>query len=182
MNDTHPSPDKAPFQLVHATGIRSYWPIGAIYILALLVSLYTVQWHTHPDYMSHVMGFVLVFFGLMKISDITGFADGFAQYDPIARRSTIYAHSYPLLEIVLGILFILQIFILPATLMTLCIYSVSLYGAVRAMIHKKSLHCLCLGTYFKIPLSTITIIEAGFMILMCVWMLLMFQSMTGMVM
>jgi len=47
---------------------------------------------------------------------------------------------------------------------------------------KEQLHCVCLGTYFKLPLSTVTIIEAGFMIVMCVWMLLMINTMTTMVM
>ena len=32
--------------------------------------------------MSHFMGFVLVFFGLIKLNDVQGFAEGFAKYDP----------------------------------------------------------------------------------------------------
>jgi len=132
--------------------------------------------------MSHFMGFVLIFFGLIKLSDVAGFADGFVQYDPLAKRSITYAQAYPFLEIFLGVLFILQLLILPATLVTLLVYSASLYGAVSSLQKKESLHCVCLGTYFKLPLSTVTIIEASFMILMCVWMLIMFNSMTNMVM
>lgn len=164
------------------TPLWSYWPIAVLYIVAAKVSVYSAQWHTYPDYMSHLMGWVLIFFGLIKLPDIVGFAAGFAQYDPFAQRSITYARTYPFLEITLGILFILQLLILPATLITLTIYSASLYGAIRSLLKKESLHCVCLGTYFKLPLSTVTIIEASFMIGMCIWMLIMFKQMTGMVM
>jgi hypothetical protein len=162
--------------------IWSYWPIAAIYILSGLFALYTVQFHAYPDYMSHLMGFVLVLFGLIKVSDVVGFANGFAMYDPLARRSDTYAQMYPFLEISLGVLFILQLLIIPATLLTLIIYSASLYGAVQSLRKKEDLHCVCLGTYFKLPLSTVTILEAGFMIAMCLWMLLMINTMAGMAM
>ena len=160
------------------TSVWAYWPIASIYVIAALVSLYTVQFHMYPDYMSHLMGWVLVFFGAIKLSDVIGFAEGFAKYDPLAKQSIVYAQVYPFLEITLGVLFILQLLILPATLITLFIYSTSLYGALQSMMKKETLHCVCLGTYFKLPLSTVTIIEASFMILMCVWMLVMFNSMT----
>ena len=160
------------------TSVWAYWPIASIYVIAALVSLYTVQFHMYPDYMSHLMGWVLVFFGAIKLSDVIGFAEGFAKYDPLAKQSIVYAQVYPFLVITLGVLFILQLLILPATLITLFIYSASLYGALQSMMKKETLHCVCLGTYFKLPLSTVTIIEASFMILMCVWMLVMFNSMT----
>ena len=160
------------------TNVWAYWPIASMYVVAAVVSLYTVQWHAYPDFMSHLMGWVLIFFGVIKLTDVIGFAEGFAKYDPLAKRSITYAQVYPFLEITLGILFILQLLILPATLITLFIYSASLYGAVQSLLKKESLHCVCLGTYFKLPLSTVTIIEATFMIGMCLWMLVMFNTMT----
>lgn len=176
----HHNSSHSAVKIHHAgpTSVWAYWPIASIYVVAALISLYSVQWHTYPDYMSHLMGWVLIFFGAIKLSDVVGFADGFAKYDPLARQSQVYAQVYPFLEITLGILFILQLLILPATLVTLFIYSASLYGAVKSMLNKEQLHCVCLGTYFKLPLSTVTIIEATFMILMCVWMLVMLNSMT----
>ena len=162
--------------------IWSYWPIAGIYILSSIFALYTVQFNAYPDYMSHLMGFVLILFGLIKLSDVVGFAKGFAMYDPLAKRSDTYAQLYPFLEIALGVLFILQLLIIPATLITLFIYTASLYGAIQSVRKKEAVHCVCLGTYFKLPLSTVTILEAGFMILMCIWMLLMINTMAGMAM
>ncbi len=166
----------------NTTTVWSYWPIATIYGLAALLALYTVQFHVYPDYMSHWMGFVLIGFGLIKLSDVVGFAKGFAMYDPLAKRSITYAQTYPFLEVALGIMFILQLLVLPVTLVTLFIYSASLYGAIQSLKKKESLHCVCLGTYFKLPLSTVTILEAGFMIAMCVWMLLMINTMARMAM
>ncbi len=157
-----------------------YWPIAGIYLVSALLALVSIRFQQAPDYMSHVMGFVLVLFGLIKLGDIPGFARGFAEYDPMARLSTTYAYTYPFIEILLGILFIGQLFVLPATLITLAIYSISLWGAVHSVLKKQELHCVCLGTYFKLPLSTVTILEATFMIGMCVWMLVMIRAMTGM--
>ena len=162
--------------------IWSYWPIAAVYAIAVVFALYTVQWHSGPDYMSHVMGWVLILFGSIKLSDVTGFARGFSMYDPLAKRSLTYAQTYPFTEIALGILFILQLFVITATLITLFIYSASLYGAIKSIRNKEALHCVCLGTYFTLPLSTVTIIEASFMVLMCLSMLIMFNTMTTMVM
>ncbi len=159
------------------TSIWAYWPIAFIYVLAAIISLYTVEWHMYPDYMSHLMGWALVFFGLIKLSDVVGFAEGFAKYDSLAKQNIVYAQVYPFLEITLGILFILQLLIFPATLITLFIYSTNLYGAIQSLLKKETLHCVCLGTYFKLPLSTVTIIEATFMIGMCLWMLMMLNSM-----
>ncbi len=167
---------------VTKVSVWSYWPIACIYLLSALFALYTIQFHTYPDYMSHLMGFVLVLFGAIKLSDIAGFAKGFGQYDPLAKRSITYAQMYPFLEISLGVLFILQLLTIPITLITLFIYSASLYGAIQSLRKKEDLHCVCLGTYFKLPLSTVTILEAGFMVMMCLWMLLMINEMAHMAM
>lgn len=162
------------------TSLFSYWPLVLIYVLSLGLALFSVRYHPSPDLMSHFMGFVLVLFGLIKLNDVKGFAEGFAKYDPIAKRFSTYGKIYPYLEVVLGVLFILQLLILPVTLVTLGIYGASLYGAIKSLLNKEELHCVCLGTYFKLPLSRVTIIESVFMIGMSVWMLVMLNQMTGM--
>ena len=151
-----------------------------MYIVSFGIALFSVRYHPAPDFMSHFMGFVLVFFGLIKLNDVRGFADAFAMYDPIAKRFSLYGKVYPYIEVVLGVLFILQFLVLYSTLVTLSIYGASLYGAVKSLLNKEELHCVCLGTYFKLPLSRVTIIESVFMIGMSVWMLVMLNEMTGM--
>ncbi len=162
------------------TSVISYWPLLAAYALAFMAATQSVKFNTAPDFMSHFMGFVLVVFGLFKLYDVEAFVKGFVQYDPIAKRFKIYGKMYPFVEILLGVMFIFQMFVLPSTIIALAIYSVSLYGVVKSLLKKEKLHCMCLGTYFKLPLSKITLIESLFMILMCLWMLVMIVQMRTM--
>lgn len=162
------------------SSLFSYWPLVLIYVISFGLALMSVRYHPNPDLMSHFMGFVIALFGLIKLHDVKGFAEEFAKYDPIAKRFSLYGRIYPYVEVVLGVLFILQLFVLFATLVTLVIYGASLYGAVRSLRNKEELHCVCLGTFFKLPLSKVTIIESVFMIGMSVWMLVMLNEMTGM--
>ncbi len=177
MNQEH---HKVHILTTEKTSVFSYWPLVLVYLISFGMALYSVRYHPAPDFMSHFMGFVLVFFGLIKLNDVKGFVEGFAKYDPIAKRYSLYGKIYPYLEVILGTLFILQLLVLPATVITLVIYGVSLYGAVTSLIKKEELHCVCLGTYFKLPLSRVTVIESIFMIGMSVWMLTMLNQMTGM--
>lgn len=162
------------------SSLLSYWPLVLIYSISFGLSFLSVKYHPTPDFMSHFMGFVLVFFGLIKLNDVQGFAEGFAKYDPIAKRFSLYGKMYPYVEVALGVLFILQLLALPSILITLIIYGASLYGTVKSLLNKEELHCVCLGTYFRLPLSRVTIIESVFMIGMSVWMLIMLNQMTGM--
>lgn len=172
--------DKKVESKLKRTSLVSYWPLLIVYIASFGLALFSVRYHPAPDFMSHFMGFVLVLFGLIKLNDVEGFAEGFAKYDPIAKHFSFYGKMYPYLEIVLGVLFILQLLVIYSTVTTLVIYGASLYGAVKSLLNREELHCVCLGTYFKLPLSRVTIIESVFMIGMSVWMLVMLNQMTGM--
>ena len=51
--------------------------------------------------------------------------------------------------------------------------SVRIIGVLNAVLDKKTIQCACLGAVFKLPMSTVTIIEDGLMIAMSLGMLLM---------
>jgi hypothetical protein len=57
-------------------------------------------------------------------------------------------------------------------LITAIIMFVSLIGVVRSVLKKDEIKCACLGTVFNLPMSTVTIIEDGIMLLMAVLMYL----------
>jgi hypothetical protein len=166
--------------IIHRPSLFKYWPIAAIYLASFILAFFTAKLHIYPDYMSQVMGIALVLFGVIKLNDISGFAQSFAKYDPLARKFPHYGYSYPFIEILLGSLFLAQIFVVSSTFATLLIYSLSFYGALMSFRRKEELHCVCLGTYFRLPLSRVTIIESLFMICMCLWMLSMIPTMANM--
>ncbi len=53
--------------------------------------------------MHDFMGFFLVVFALLKVFNLSGFADGFQKYDLLARRFRAYALAYPFIELALGL-------------------------------------------------------------------------------
>ncbi|MDB5282610.1 MAG: heavy metal transporter, partial [Bacteroidota bacterium] len=57
------------------------------------------------------------------------------------------------------------------TLFTLIVMGVSIAGFLHSVLNKKKIPCACLGTVFNLPMSTVTIIEDGLMIVMSVAML-----------
>jgi hypothetical protein len=50
--------------------------------------------------------------------------------------------------------------------------SISIVGVLQSVLNKKKIQCACLGAVFNLPMSTVTIIEDGLMILMSLIMLL----------
>ena len=55
---------------------------------------------------------------------------------------------------------------------TLVVMSVSIIGVLQTVLNKKTIKCACLGDVFNLPMSTVTIIEDGLMILMSLGMLI----------
>lgn len=126
--------------------------------------------------MTHFMGFFFLGFAFFKLLDISKFADAFASYDLIARRSRIYALAYPWIELFLGFLFVTRSMLLYANIATAIILSVGLVGVVAAVRKKQAIRCACLGTAFNLPMSVVTIIENSVMIVMSLWMLVLMTS------
>lgn len=43
---------------------------------------------------------------------------------------------------------------------------ISIIGVIQSVLQKRKIKCVCLGTGFNLPMSTVTIIEDGLMIAM----------------
>jgi len=49
--------------------------------------------------------------------------------------------------------------------------TISIIGVLQSVLNKQKIQCACLGAVFNLPMSTVTIIEDGIMILMSAVML-----------
>ena len=112
------------------------------------------------------MGTLLILFGVLKLINLPKFVEIFSKYDIISQRFKIYGYLFPFIEIIIGILLIkgykLQyIYSLINTLMIISIISVSI-----SIVQGKELRCGCLGSFFHIPLSYVTIFENIYMLVM----------------
>ncbi len=117
-------------------------------------------------------GFFLAF-SFFKLLDIHAFADAYAGYDLLARRWHGWGMVYPFVELALGMAYLANFNPVLTNAATALIMGFSAIGVIRAVMNKSQIQCACLGTVFKLPMSTVTIVEDVGMGLMAVWMLAM---------
>ena len=117
-------------------------------------------------------GFFLVF-SFFKLLDLNAFADAYSGYDLLASRWRNWGLIYPFFELFLGLAYLSNFNPLLTNWVTLVLMSFSALGVIKAVANKTQIQCACLGTVFKLPMSTVTIVEDVGMVLMAVLMLAM---------
>ena len=124
-----------------------------------------------PHAVSAMEGFFLVF-SFFKLLDIQAFATAYARYDLLAMRWPSWGLIYPFLELALGVAYLTNFNPLLTYWLTIGIMGFSAIGVIQAVASKTQIQCACLGTVFKLPMSTVTIIEDVGMVVMAAAMLL----------
>lgn len=153
----------------------TYYPLMLI-LAFLLGSVALVEIHdgafSWERAMRHFMaGFFLVF-AFFKLLDIRGFADSYRMYDVVARRVPAYGYVYPFIEVLLGAAYLVNFRPWLTNMATLVVMSISAVGVLQSVLAKRKIRCACLGTVFNLPMSTVTLVEDGLMIVMAAAMLL----------
>ena len=136
--------------------------IGAFVILKAIADKNLTYQSAMLDFMA---GFFLVF-GAFKTFKLSAFAEAYEMYDIIAKRSKVYAHIYPFIEITLGLAFLLRFEVVITAWATLILMTINSIGAYIGIRDKKVLMCACLGTVFKLPMSYVSLGEDILMIIM----------------
>lgn len=156
-------PTKEPFRL------SRYRPLLLVvgYIVAAcgFLELQAGSWDG-MRFMRHFMGLFFLGFAFFKLLDVGKFADAFATYDVIAKRSRGYALFYPFLELMLGVTYLFDVWPLPTNVLTAVIMGVGLVGVIDVVRRGQTIQCACLGTAFNLPMSAVTIIENSVMLVM----------------
>jgi copper chaperone CopZ len=154
-------------------GNRSYKPlllvVGYLLGTTLLVEFSSGMFIMDTWMPNFMAGFFLVF-SFFKLLDIKGFANAYAMYDVIAAKWKGYGYVYPFIELALGIAYIMYSDNPITHLVTAIVMFVSLIGVVRSVLNKTEIKCACLGTGFNLPMSYVTIIEDGLMLIMALIM------------
>lgn len=155
----------------------------ATYKPVLLIFLYIfsitglIEWNSeHFDimrWMRHFMAGFFLTFSFFKLLNLKGFKESYVMYDIIARKVPVWAYLYAFTELALGIAFFINFNPIVTNSITFVVMSISIIGVLKTVLNKQSIQCACLGDVFKLPMSTVTIIEDGLMILMSLGMLLM---------
>jgi archaellum biogenesis protein FlaJ (TadC family) len=80
------------------------------------------------------------------------------------------------MELILGIAYLVNFYPLITNIVTTVIMSVSIIGVLQTVLNKQKIKCACLGDVFNLPMSEVTIIEDGLMIVMSLSMVIMYLS------
>jgi hypothetical protein len=123
--------------------------------------------------MVYFMGVFFVLVATLKLADWRGFVHAFSMYDILAKRSKQYAWLYPLIELFLGVSYLLKWNIRGAAFVTLVLVIIGTIGVTKNLLSKNKVQCACLGTLIKIPLTKVTLIEDVVMGIMAIMLLVM---------
>jgi hypothetical protein len=91
--------------------------------------------------------------------DLKGFAEGYATYDLLARPVPAYGLAYPFLELGFGLAMLGGYE--PAWLLwsELALMAFSGVGVAVKLAKREPFQCACLGTFLKVPLTKVTLVE-----------------------
>ncbi|MBF89030.1 MAG: heavy metal transporter [Candidatus Marinimicrobia bacterium] len=149
------------------TKIKELWPLILSFIYVLISTILINYGSLAPKkMMSDFMGLFFIFFSFFKLLDIRGFSHSFSMYDMLAKRISFYGLIYPFIEIILGIMFLFQLYIFYALLITIVILLSTIIGVIQTLLSKESIRCACLGTVLNLPMTEATLIENSIMLIM----------------
>jgi hypothetical protein len=139
---------------------KEYLKFAAVLAAILAISYGLAVWH-HPfeamRFMRFLMAVFFLVFGLFKLLDLPGFVMSYIGYDLIASRSTAYAYAYPFVELALSLGYFLNLSWV--NWLTLFFMTVGSIGVLRQLARGSKIKCACLGTYIKLPLTTVSLVE-----------------------
>lgn len=154
--------------------LETYKPILLIFAFITTTTLFIQVQNHHFDFMQwmrHFMaGFFLVF-SFFKFLNLKGFAESYVMYDVVAKHIPAWAYLYAFVELGLGIAFLTNFNPFYTNLTTVVVMGLSIIGVLQTVLNKKKIQCACLGAVFNLPMSSVTIIEDGLMIIMSITML-----------
>ena len=158
--------------------MKRFLPLIGMSLLTILFALGHTWWLSGDShvFMQYLMAGYFLIFGALKVSNWPAFVHSYSKYDWVAARSSVYAWCYPALEIMLGVFYYLALWPLWLNLFVLVLMlqkAVSVYAAIRA---KKISKCACLGGWFSIPITYVTVFEDALMAAMAAWMLFQFMN------
>ena len=132
--------------------------IGTI-LIAVAVWQIVVGRFDGMESMRLFMAFFFLLFGFFKTLDWKAFIDMYAEYDIVAKRSRAYAAVYPVIELSLGVFYLLNLYALQVNIITAIVMFTGSIGVIKVLREKKKIHCACLGAVVKLPMTTVTVIE-----------------------
>ncbi len=140
---------------------KSYVPLMVIVAMILVVA-YVAMWgdsfSSTAFILNFMTGFFLVFAGF-KLMNLRGFAEGYSTYDLLASRVRAYGYVYPFIELAFGLGMLAGFHPVWLLWTEFAVMIFSGVGVVIKLAKGEEFQCACLGTFLKVPLTYVTLIE-----------------------
>jgi len=140
--------------------------ILSVYLTNVLYLKYKYNKIENKKLKLNFMGSILTIFGILKLYNLEKFSQIFQKYDIISKNIPIYSYFYPFIEILLGISYIKRYRIPKVKIITIILMIISIVSVIISLIAGANLRCGCLGSFFHIPLSYVTLTENIIMLYM----------------
>lgn len=154
-----------------------YQPVVAVFATTFVMALATVWGKqanlTLAPVLELFVAYSMCVLAILKLRDLTAFANQFITYDLLAMRLLRYAYVYPFAEALVGIGMLSTLAVPWIASVALFIGGIGACSVIKAVyIDKRELHCACVGGDSQVPLGFISLTENFMMVSMAVWMLL----------
>jgi hypothetical protein len=137
---------------------KNFRPLIIILALITLAALVTCKMQINDLILNFMTGFFLVFGGV-KLLDLRAFADGFQNYDIIARKLKFYGYVYPFIELAFGFLMLAGFHPDWLLFIEVIIMAIGGVGVLIKIYHGEKFNCACLGTLLNVPITYVTLVE-----------------------
>ncbi len=160
-NNYKPAEDKGLGELTWQNYIPLIVIISIISAITLIISWtdYQAGVFSVSQSISYFMISFFVAFSAFKLMDLRGFAEGYSTYDLLAGKIFAYGYVYPFIELGFGLAMLAGIKSNPLLVAEVVVMGFSGWGVLRKVMLKEPVKCVCLGTFLKVPLTNITLIE-----------------------
>lgn len=147
--------------------VAAFFVVGFFALVAMTFN----QVSTLGEFMRYFMAGFFLLFGGLKVFNLRRFVAMYALYDLLAVRIRVYGYAYPFIELVLGFSYLFNFYPYATNTLTFGLMLVGAAGIFKALREGKKLQCACLGSFFSLPLTTVTLVEDLLMAGMAVVML-----------
>lgn len=145
---------------------RSYLPLIIILLIitgAAVASSFNSLPSGNPfpwsGFILNFMAWFFVIFALFKLVDLPGFAEGYSTYDLLARKWFGYGYIYPFIELGFGLVMLAGFHQQWLLWSEFGVMAFSGLGVAIKLARREKFQCACLGTFLKVPLTRVTLVE-----------------------
>jgi YHS domain-containing protein len=136
----------------------------AYVLIAVIVFWWVLSW-TH-DVMTQFMWRFFVVVSVLKLLDLKGFAEAYANYDLVSKRRFERWYVYPFIECWLWLAYVFSRNIRIVAVLTLVLMLIGTLWVAIKLLKKEKFRCACLGTKLNVPLTNLTLVEDVLMAVM----------------